>query len=187
MITLETNKTKKKMGNCLKKEGIKTKRRDINNEEIVNNDSVYPDNPKDVPPFPWINKFIYCKVYDVHDGDTVKVLIDYKNVLFNVSIRVQGINTPEISRCSELEKMAGIRVTEYVKEILENKVVKLYCTKWDKYGGRIDGYLFLGLDGIDNLSNHLLELKYAKPYTGKVAKEPWTNEELKFILDLAKN
>lgn len=139
---------------------------------------------ENVPPFPWMKQFIECKVYEVHDGDTVKVLINYHDILFNVAIRIQGIDAPEISRCCELEKEAGMYVKKYIQDKIEGKIVRLYCTEWDKYGGRIVGILYLENEEMDNLSDHLLAQKLVKPYTGKVAKEPWTDEELHALLDL---
>jgi endonuclease YncB( thermonuclease family) len=158
------------MGNCLKKKEIKVERGVLDLNKI---------DPNDVPSFPWLEKYIECYVYDVHDGDTLKVLLNYENSLFNISIRIFGIDTPEISRCSDLEKKAGCLVRDYVEHFLKNKFIKVYSTGWDKYGGRIDGIVML--NNI-NFGDHLLNIGYAKPYSGKKTKEPWGTSELNTIL-----
>jgi endonuclease YncB( thermonuclease family) len=50
------------------------------------------------------------------------------------------------------------------------------------YGGRIVGALFLHPN--TNISEILLKNKYAKPYDGRKKKEPWSDQELKCILEI---
>jgi len=119
-------------------------------------------------------------VWKVYDGDTVKVIINYQGVKFNVSIRLLDIDTPEIARCSEEEKAAGLCVRDHVRDLIMGKTVRLLCTGWDKYGGRITAYI--ALPGGEDLSTHLLNMRYAKPYSGKTTKSPWTSEELNLII-----
>lgn len=175
---------------------LKSKNKEIQFDIQKNEISREISNPEKIPSFPWIEKYIDAYVYDVHDGDTIKVIISYQNIDFNVSIRLNDIDTPEISRCSDLEKKAGIKVRDYLKTLIEKKWVKIYCTGWDKYGGRIDGNVYfrgnpvkspsLSILAIDNktyinLSDHLLAIKYAKLYNGKEEKTPWEISELKTI------
>jgi len=135
-------------------------------------------NPKLVKSFPWKDEYIDCYVYKVYDGDTIKILFKYKGLIFKYSIRISGIDTPEVSRCSELEKIAGIKVRNYLKTLIENEMVKVYCTKFDKYGSRLIGNVYY--NGV-NISDELITKNYAKLYDGE-KKEEWTEEELEKIL-----
>jgi len=147
-------------------------------------------DPNMVPCFPWVNQVIECYVYQVYDGDTVKVLIDYNDVLFNLSVRLLGIDTPEIRRHADdadgKEKQAGLVVRNHLKGLLEGRVAKLYATGWDKYGGRMDGHIWLthfGRDSDENMSDHLIKLGYAKRYDASADSKPvWTESELDEIL-----
>jgi endonuclease YncB( thermonuclease family) len=125
-----------------------------------------------------VNQVIECYVYRVYDGDTIKVLIDYKNILFKLSVRLLDIDTPEIRGGVEKEKVAGIYVRDHLRGILEGKVVKLYATGWDKYGGRIDGHIWIQHGGEENISDYLIRLGYAKRYDASAGpKSPWTDSE----------
>jgi endonuclease YncB( thermonuclease family) len=142
-------------------------------------------NPKLVPSLPWEYQVIDCYVYQVYDGDTVKVLIDYENVLFNLSVRLLDIDTPELRSISPLEKEAACHVRDYLKMLIEGKMVKLYATGWDKFGGRMDGHIWQSQtwkEGDETISQHLIKMGYAKSFTGKEKKSPWTDEELKSMV-----
>lgn len=163
------------MGNCLKKENKRDAFIKTNNLENI--------NPKNIRDFPWQEEYVECYVYKVYDGDTVKVLLNYQGLIFKFSIRIFGIDTPEVSRCSTLEKQAGIKVKHYLKTLIENKTVKIYCICHDKYGGRIVGDIYYMNDNEEiNIADELLKKNYAKIYDGKTSKEEWKNEELVFIL-----
>lgn len=129
-----------------------------------------------------MNQVIDCYVYDVYDGDTLKVLIDYKDVLFNLSVRLLDIDTPEISRCSEKEKLAGLCVRDHLKVLLEHKVVRLRAIKWDKWGGRINGHVWVHEDDDESVSDYLLQKGFAQPYDGTTKKSPWSVEQLNHII-----
>ena len=136
-------------------------------------------NPKDVPCLPWLNKYVSVYVYSVTDGDTLKVLMEYNNELFKFDILLDGIDTPEIIRCSSLEKSAGLKVKEYVKNLVEGKTVTFYGKRLDNFGNRIYGDVFISEN--NNLGNCLLEKHYGHFYN-KDVKNIWSEEELNKIL-----
>ena len=159
------------MGHCLSL----NRESNRNDKSPKGNNDLSDLNPKNVPSFPWLDKEVIVFIYSVYDGDTVKVLLNYNNNLFKFSIRILGIDCPEVSRCSSSEKEAGIIVRDYLRKRLERTSAKFYATGWDKYGGRILGHIYF-LNG-ESVSENLIEKGYAKPYSGKTAKEPWTEDE----------
>ncbi len=120
----------------------------------------------------------------VKDGDTIKadILLGF-GVKKTDSIRLYGIDTPEIHTRNKLEKRAGLLVKNWlINKIQNGKIIKLYTEDKEETGkfGRPLGYI-----SIDDLwlSNEMVELKFAKTYFGE-KKKPWTDKELQHIIDV---
>lgn len=144
----------------------------------MNLTDIDPDTIKKVP---HLGETIDCKVIDIYDGDTVTVIFMHGDqVPFKIKIRVNGVDTPEIrSAKSELEKVKALFIRDQLRDLLLNHIVKLTIVKWDKYGGRIVGDVYLPDNTL--VSDYLLKHSYAKPYDGKTKKEGWTIEQLNKI------
>lgn len=132
-------------------------------------------NPKDIPKIPYPNQRILAKICKVYDGDTVTAIFGFGNDFMQLNIRVFGIDAPERRGGTEIEKKAGNEVGVYVRNLLLNKIVTVCFYKWDKYGGRIVGDVFLP-NSETSLSDHLLKMGYAKKYDG-TKKETFTDAE----------
>lgn len=94
------------------------------------------------------NKTFLCKVVDVYDGDTVKVVFYFHDVLYRWNVRLYGINTPEMrpSRLNPLRKSIkanAIKSRDYLKSLFQktNNLVYIECGDFDKYG-RLLGTFF---------------------------------------------
>lgn len=135
---------------------------------------------KEVENVPRMNKIIKAKVIDVYDGDTCKVIYRYGTKPIKISIRIQGIDTPEIKTPNKYEKEAAIKIRDLVRKKILGKILYIKLIKWDKYGGRVVGDVFLS-GKKNNLSNFLLSKNLAKPYTGN-KKDTWTDYECKKII-----
>ncbi len=119
--------------------------------------------------------FIYnvSTVERVIDGDTVEVVLDLGfNIFYKVSVRIDGIDTPE-------------------KNTPEGKLVKAYAENWFKTGSfvliskELDKYgRVLGTIQKDSTdySQHLISEGYARAYKGE-KKTDWTAEQIKIIRD----
>nr|QBK85724.1 MAG: thermonuclease/nuclease [Marseillevirus LCMAC101] len=125
-------------------------------------------------------KITVACVYKVIDGDTIKVLYHHGDNVQKIDIRVNGVDTPETRRASDLEKKAGRVVTRIVSNKIHNRLIAVKFLKKDKYGGRIVGDVYL--PGEKSLCEYLIENKLGHPYTGKTKKESWTPEELDYII-----
>ena len=149
----------------------------------------WPD-PKTVPSFPYQGEIVDAYVYNVYDGDTCSIIISLKNFGYmKLKIRVIGVDTPEIKirgarknmPIGDLEKKAAIHVRDKVKNLIEGKVCQVRMDKWDKYGGRVIGVVYLTSKKYATLTEYLLANGYAKKYYGS-KKEEWKSEELNSIL-----
>ena len=106
----------------------------------------------------YIYKAFVTKVYD---GDTITVDIDYGMDIWrkDVKLRLARIDTPEVRGS---EKLYGLRVRDYVKDLILNKYITIKTIK-DKTGkyGRYIAEVYIGEM---NLNNNLLELGMAVEY-----------------------
>lgn len=132
-------------------------------------------DPKNIPKIPWKDKSIKVYIYSVYDGDTLKFLYDCNGVIFKMSLRIEGVDTPEIRTSNELEKRAAYIVRDYIKSLYNKKEIFIIVKCWDKYGGRIIGRIIDEKYG--DITEHLIKLCYAKKYDGGT-KSKWTDKEL---------
>jgi micrococcal nuclease len=99
-------------------------------------------------------------VADVHDGDTLTVVLDLGfNIAFRSALRCYGINSPELA--TPEGKTALAFALTLVKP---GDTVTVVSHGWDKYGGRFDGTLGLA-DGRD-FGAVMVAAGQAKPYFG---------------------
>lgn len=134
------------------------------------------ENKKYVFPFKTYKTF----VQQVIDGDTFHITFFVKSTPMTMKLRLYGVDAPELHTKNPLEKEAAILIKNYLKEKLEGKYFNCELMKWDKYGGRVVGKLFLGKEC---LSAYLLKHGVVKSYEG-AKKENWTDEELNNIIKL---
>ena len=110
------------------------------------------------------------KVVDVYDGDSVKIVfslfetdpLDYRYVLYKWTCRLNNIDTPEIKTKKTSEKELGIKVRDILREKILNKMVKIKCHKFDKYGRLLVEIYLHDLC----INDWLIENNYAKCYHG---------------------
>lgn len=107
----------------------------------------------------------------IHDGDTILTMLPgLPPELTNVSIRILGIDTPELrGQCQFEIDMANKARLMVVQLVGTAKTMTVTDIQWDKYGGRIDGTVTV--NGI-NIANELIKAGLARPYHGE-AKLPW--------------
>lgn len=107
----------------------------------------------------------------VHDGDTFIANIEGVHPLIgsDISIRIKGIDTPEITDHRQDIKDLALRAKEYVNQRLRHAAtVELKDVQRDKYFRILADVL---VDG-NNIAQELVQLGFAKPYDGK-AKPTW--------------
>lgn len=135
-------------------------------------------DPIKVPKVPFQNEIIFAKIEDIYDGDTVKIIILFGDIPVRFSLRILGIDTPEIrqgnGRLPE-ERQAAIRVRDYIRSLFPKNVAKICIRDWDKFGGRVLGDLYL--ENGESISDILINKGWARPYHGD-KKKYWTLEEL---------
>jgi len=130
----------------------------------------WKDTTQFVPP---IEKGIVIKVYD---GDTITVAakLPYSTShLYRFSVRLNGIDCPEIKGKDEHEKQCAQIAKEEMIGLVLNKVVSLKNVRTEKYG-RILADVYIG----DlHLNKYMIEKRLAVTYDGgtKISPSNWMN------------
>lgn len=120
------------------------------------------------------NETLVATIVKVYDGDTIVVDIKEVPPIFgdNISVRLRGIDTPEMKGKCDQEKELAIKAREIVVQNLPiGSTILLTRIGRDKFF-RIDASIVLG-DGKD-LSQLLIDNQLAYPYNGET-KKSWCN------------
>jgi endonuclease YncB( thermonuclease family) len=69
--------------------------------------------------------FKLAMVLDVHDGDTFKIAAMHDGKRTRFTVRLYGIDTPEMNSKDPIELLKAKNVTEYVRGLIEKKIVQI--------------------------------------------------------------
>lgn len=107
----------------------------------------------------------------VIDGDTLAVTLgNLPPPLNKLSIRLSGIDTPELKGKCAKERVLAVEAKVFLQNLLTGNTVTVKDYSWDKYGGRILGKVYLLRTDVANL---MLLYGYAVPYFGQGPKNNW--------------
>jgi len=113
---------------------------------------------------PFIPQVSYCKVIKVYDGDTITVASKTPgtNIVYRFSVRLAGIDTPEMTSKNNVEKERAIFVRDRLHDLVFGKIVLLKNLSMEKYG-RILADIYL-----DDLyvNQYMIDNQYAYVYNG---------------------
>ena len=118
----------------------------------------------------WIEPRLYKDNF-CYDGDTCYVTATVlPESLQKMSVRILGIDTPEIRGECDEEKALAKQCKVFANELFKAaKVIEYRDLEWDKYGGRILSNVYL--DG-ELYSKKIIDAGLARPYFGD-KKETW--------------
>jgi len=114
------------------------------------------------------------KVIKVYDGDTITIAtkLPYNDsVIYRFSVRLIGIDSPEIKGSTEIEKRLAIVSRDALHKLIFGKIVRLEDVGTEKYG-RLLANVYL--DDI-NVSDWMVQNGYAIKYNGgkKIRPNDW--------------
>ncbi len=124
---------------------------------------------------PAITGPISAKVIKVYDGDTFTVeAYPWPGLTAKASVRIDGVDTPEIrGKCDE-EKQKAIEARNYVRSLILGEVVQLENVKHGKYAGRVVAEVIL--DGGENLAEKIISQGLGREYHGG-RREGWCENQ----------
>ena len=130
-----------------------------------------PDNIHYEDTIPFVPPITEGKVIKVYDGDTITVAakLPYPDSpIYRFSVRLNGIDSPEIKAKSSTEKMLAVNAREALSGRILNRIVQLKHTSTEKYGRLLaDVYL-----GETNMNEWMIANKFAVPYDGGTKHRP---------------
>jgi hypothetical protein len=114
------------------------------------------------------------KVIKVYDGDTITIaskLPFNDSVIYRFSVRLIGIDCPEIKGSTDIEKKLAILSRDALHKLIFGKIVRLEDVGTEKYG-RLLANVYL--DDI-NVSDWMIQSGYAVKYNGgkKIRPNDW--------------
>jgi len=116
-----------------------------------------------------------AEVHRVIDGDTIKVTAQiFPHIEAVLSVRLAGIDTPEVRTKKACEKVLGLAAKAFVEAKFPpdgNPWVLLKNVKDDKFSGRVVADVMLSKTV--SLNQLLLDSGHAVVYTGKGARKVW--------------
>lgn len=136
-----------KMGNCL-----------YQDQEIL--DATWKNTNAFIPPI------TSGKVIKVYDGDTITIASKINKIKYRFSVRLLGIDSPEIKGKSTKEKELAIISRDKLSELIMDKMIRLENLSTEKYG-RILADVYIGTLHVNKF---MLDNGYAVPYDGKTKK-----------------
>lgn len=112
------------------------------------------------------------QVTGVIDGDTLRAeMLGVPSPLNRVSIRISGIDTPEMKGQCDSEKEKARAAKSFLSRKLSSaRAVTFGTLDWDKYGGRILADVYF--DGQD-VGQMMIDEGYATPYLGGKKSSHW--------------
>lgn len=135
----------------------------------------YDDTIAFIPPIE------YGKVVKVYDGDTITIAtkLPFENSpIYRFSVRLAGIDSPEIKAKTNIEKIMAIKSQHGLEKIVLDKVVKLKNISFEKYG-RILADVYVG----DLFVNQwMIDNKLAVVYDGGKKNRPAEWDEPREII-----
>ena len=110
-------------------------------------------------------------VTDAYDGDTISVeAAVWPDLDWTGSVRVRGVDTPEIRGQCEQEERLAILARDYVRDLLTDESVVLTEIENDRYGGRVIAHV--ELESGESLADLLIAGGYGRAYDGG-ARQSW--------------
>jgi len=116
----------------------------------------------------FVPRFNYGKVIKVYDGDTITIGVYYLKRYYKFSIRLEGIDAPELRTSDLKEKEAGYFVRDRLAEKIMGQFIRVEISGYDKYGRILAKIFHRGVD----ICQWLLDKKWVVKYDGGTKGQP---------------
>jgi endonuclease YncB( thermonuclease family) len=120
----------------------------------------------------------WCKVIDVYDGDTFKIIMPIDNVMKIINIRMYGIDTPELKSKNDEERKMAKSARDELNNMIYEKILWIKILKHDKYGGRYVGMIFTNKNDSEfdkSINKIMIDKGLAYFYDGKIKKKSFND------------
>ena len=133
------------MGKCISKKNAKLHQYDLNQVSKL---------------IPIIKKEAF--VIKVYDGDTITIIYENESdkKVYKGSVRLRGIDTPELRTKNKNEKEIALKAKKEMVELVFKKYIKLKNIDYDKYGRILADIYVKNINISEYLINKRLGVKY---------------------------
>lgn len=125
---------------------------------------------------PFVPKINHGRVIKVYDGDTITIAAKLENGgpksdVYRFSVRLLGIDTPEMKSHYEAEKNLAKKAKEALSEQILGQMVTLENVSMEKYGRVLANVMYKG----KNMNEWMIQEGHALKYNGgtKEIPEEW--------------
>ena len=129
------------------------------------------------PLFSLEGRLCKCKVVNVYDGDTCKVVFPFGDTMYRWNVRLTGYDTPEMrpprnQENREEEKKAAYAARDFLRSKVMNgdQLVYIKCGEFDKYG-RLLGTLYLRENDENSINDLMIQEGHGYVYDGGTKKK----------------
>jgi len=118
------------------------------------------------------------KVIKVYDGDTVTIAtrLPHDTTVYRFSVRLRGIDSPEIHGKTENEKALAIKSRDALSQLIYHKIIMIKNVEYEKYGRLLADIYLMGEESTNlSINQWMIDQKYAVPYDGgtKMIPKEW--------------
>ena len=112
------------------------------------------------------------KVVKIYDGDTVDICLPLPDTslshIYKFRCRLDRYDSPEKRSKNPIEKEYAQKATDVLTDLILNKVVKVICIKYDKYG-RILCDIYHQKEDLTsvNVNQYMIDHHFGIPYNGR--------------------
>ncbi len=132
---------------------------------------------KKTPVFTLEGQTKLCKVVDIYDGDTCRVVFNHNGCINKWNVRMNGYDSPEMRPSRSLPnreeiKKKAVESKEYLRSLVANspeQLVYVKCGGFDKYG-RLLGELYVNLEDEKSVNQQMIDNGYGYVYHGGTKK-----------------
>ncbi len=154
------------MGGCVTKQKQSTSEQD--EMDVLHFTNLNVDWKDTIPFVPPVGDCLCIKVYD---GDTITVASKMpwsESPLYRFSVRLNGIDTPEIKGKDEAEKRIAVKARDALGEKILQKQLMLKNVTTEKYGRLLADVYCNGV----HLNKWMIDQRYAVEYDGGTKNSP---------------
>jgi endonuclease YncB( thermonuclease family) len=159
------------------------KQNTVKNNSMNENQQKMSENVDNVTLVEWKDTIAYVPpvktgvVIKVYDGDTITIAtkLHYPDwTMYRFSVRLSGIDSPEIKAKSTNEKKLAVLSKDALTKQIIGKTVELKNVSMEKYGRLLADVYCNGI----HINKWMLENGFAVTYSGKTKKRPteWDDE-----------
>ena len=132
---------------------------------------------KKTPVFTLEGQTKLCKVVDIYDGDTCRVVFNHNGCINKWNVRMNGYDSPEmrpsrsLANRDEIKKKA-VESKEFLRSLVANsaeQLVYVKCGGFDKYG-RLLGELYVNLEDEKSVNQQMIDNGHGYEYHGGTKK-----------------